>query len=289
MSKTGEVYVYAQEKELLSALLYDFDIGSPVVKTQHRDWLNTNAPRYFARDMKAIVVGLASRTGSDVLNMKLSRHRAMNVETIFRALAPASARPVMDLRVALGEEAAAIAGIKDGVEDERWRAVFLGIVDPHKVTFAEVLRDNMIRMSYKRRTHVTLIVGQEVGKLNPSGGEPGERAAQFGMQVAAGLGISGDQIQHEETAIMDQGDTVLRIAIKRRDTSGGGLYTIKYLDIDYQWGRLNGGDRTLVIKPSDDDLKLDRSLRDEVLPLSVAQMNRWLSEPYIAWDSLGRL
>jgi hypothetical protein len=169
MSSPGEIYVYAQEKELLSALLYNFEVNSAAVKTQHSNWLKANTPRYFARDMKSIVVGLASRTGNDDLNMKLSMHRATNVDTIFRALAPPNARPVMDLRLAFGEDAAAITGIKDGVEDRRWRAVFFAIMDPHKVPSPRCFKNDFAckKDPVKRRTHARLIVGQTLGGSIP--------------------------------------------------------------------------------------------------------------------------
>jgi hypothetical protein len=293
MSSPGEIYVYAQEKELLSALLYNFDVNSAAVKTDHSDWLKANTPRYFARDMRSIVVGLASRTGGNDLNRKLSLHRATNVDTIFRALAPPNARPVMDLRLAFGEDAAAITGSKDGVEDRRWRAVFFAIMDPHKVTLAEVLQNDFVckKDPVQRRTHAQLIVGQTLGGSIPM--DEHDRAAegwfQLGQDLAAKTGISGNQIREEKTALMDETNTILNITIKRTDV--GKMAIIKLLDVDYDWQPLNklqGDKRTLTIKPYDDELKQNPSMKDEILPLSVEQMNQWLNHPYNAWSDLHR-
>lgn len=127
MGGPGQIDVYTSDPEQLTALLYDFDVNFAHLKPEHVFWIRWMVMPYRTRTMKALIVGLTSRTGSEALNLRLSKRRADNVSSQLYLLDPAHL--VTETKVAHGEDAAGIAGLRDGVEDGRWRGVFLNLYD----------------------------------------------------------------------------------------------------------------------------------------------------------------
>jgi hypothetical protein len=113
----------------LTVLLYNFDVGAARLKPAHQQYLKTNLPQYLSLETTATIVGLASPTGPDGFNFDLSRWRAEAVQAFIQSFdTPGYFLPVTSLHV--GEEAARIAGLKDGAEDGRWRGVLLQVHKP---------------------------------------------------------------------------------------------------------------------------------------------------------------
>ncbi|MEO5860628.1 MAG: hypothetical protein ABIR33_16980 [Pyrinomonadaceae bacterium] len=126
MTSLGKIYEYGQAG-MTTAKLYNFQINKFDLKTEHKNWLiNAVAPR-LKNGGSISIVGLASRTGSDALNMKLSENRMRTVVNLLRQLVPNNFKVATEL--AVGERAAMLAGVKDGVEDEGWRGVVISAWD----------------------------------------------------------------------------------------------------------------------------------------------------------------
>lgn len=128
MVRQGQIDVHWNVPAQLQALLYDFDVDSDTVKLEHNHWIRANVMPYRTRTMTDVIIGLASRTGPNAHNMDLSKRRADNVSRQIYLLEPSLM--MTETNVAFGEEAARIAGVRDGVEDARWRGVLITLFDP---------------------------------------------------------------------------------------------------------------------------------------------------------------
>ncbi len=130
MAGPGRVHVFSQGKDYVTARLYNFEIEKHVLKPEHERWLKDNVLGLLNRGGSMWLAGLTSRTGSEDLNLPLSRARADSVTHYLRfqkvmALGPFRGKFHVTGDAALGETAARFAGVADGVEDENWRAVVL--------------------------------------------------------------------------------------------------------------------------------------------------------------------
>jgi hypothetical protein len=275
----------------LVALLYEFDVASPLLKPQHRDWLEKNMIPYLTPPQAVFIIGLASRTGPDGFNMTLSSSRAQNVEKALQDLAGANGRrlPNLRIRIALGEEAARIAGMADGVEDERYRAVLIGVGEAPPPT-PVVLTGRYLVNSVKRRTHVTLLLEQKTGKIIPM--DPMDRRAEnianASEKYARRFGILPDPITKEDSQIIREDWTVLKVTIKR--STIGSIAILEYLDVDYEWGpAAYASQRKFVEKVRDEWRRLDPKLKDTEEPMSADEMNEWLNHPFKAWLKTGNI
>lgn len=133
---------------LLVANLWNFKINDARPRGDHDLWLGQVAARFLTTQPAsgARLVGLASRSGSDLYNMKLSMARAENVGISLRLFSFAidflhDPGPVPRISVgAQGEQFARSVGAKDGTEDARWRSVLVTIVaDRTKTTPVKLL------------------------------------------------------------------------------------------------------------------------------------------------------
>jgi hypothetical protein len=121
---------------LLVANLFNFEINGDRTKPDHDLWLGSVATPLLADnpDAGARLIGLASRSGPDAYNMRLSLRRAKNVETslsLFLILHDLTNPPSPPPRVSVGaqgEHFAASLGVADGTEDARWRSVLVTIL-----------------------------------------------------------------------------------------------------------------------------------------------------------------
>src|SRR5262245_33863124 len=110
MRSRGKVYEYGQG-EVITAKLYNFGIGKFDIKPEHRDWLQAVVAPKLRSGGSMAIVGLASRTGSDAMNMKLSENRLHAAVDLLRKQVPNNFQVAIEL--AMGERAAWLAGVKD--------------------------------------------------------------------------------------------------------------------------------------------------------------------------------
>jgi hypothetical protein len=127
MSSPGKIYEYSQGPNGITAKLYNFEIGKFDIKTEHFNWLIAVVVPKLRNGGSISIVGLASRTGTDAFNMKLSENRLHAVLNWLRAAVPNGFQ--VGIEVAVGERAAWLAGVKDEVEQEGWRAVVVSVWD----------------------------------------------------------------------------------------------------------------------------------------------------------------
>jgi hypothetical protein len=112
----------------VTGLLFNFDIDSDVVKNEHLAWLERNVvPLLGIKDALFSLKGSASRSGKNDHNMDLSQRRVNNVK---KFLLSRGGRAEQLSAVFVGEEEAALAGKKDGGEDEEDRAVAVAVIVP---------------------------------------------------------------------------------------------------------------------------------------------------------------
>jgi hypothetical protein len=129
MSGPGKIRLFSDpdSQASLTVLLYNFDVDSPQLKPQHTQWLDAHIKSFLASGYYPQIVGLASRSGADAHNWSLSKARADNVEQYLQRFNPTNTVHWKAVTVAVGEEAARLLGIRDGIEDEHWRGVWLNI------------------------------------------------------------------------------------------------------------------------------------------------------------------
>jgi hypothetical protein len=269
-------------------LLHAFDVASPTVKPLHLDWLRKNIVPYLTpkrswepRD-RVFIIGLASRTGSEEFNRSLSRLRAQNVEKSLLEVGRASgtgwfhaaAHWCTDQMVALGEEAATFAGAPDGVEDERYRGVVIGVGE------TPVLKPIGPIKIVRRRSHVQLLSKHETGSVNKIFMDANDKRAENRANVSSSLlaVVSTDAIAHEDFKSLREDWTIIRITLKRTIVNPYNLDKTEWLDVDYEWGdgRYACVERKLAVRD-------DSGLKPKEMPLDVDQMNTWLNHPYRAW------
>jgi hypothetical protein len=116
----------------LTGLLFNFDVEGDAVKPEHERWLVANVIPLLACDQAVgSLQGMASRSGSASYNLQLSQRRVENVKKL---LAARGASPAKLNALWVGEEAAALAGTKDGIEEEEYRAVGIAVKLPPRPT-----------------------------------------------------------------------------------------------------------------------------------------------------------
>ena len=107
---------------MLKALLYNFDVDGDTVKAEHRLFLQSKVVPLLAGDLGHIwMQGSASRSGTNVYNMELSKKRVRNIAAILRGGGILDRQMQLD---AVGEEQA----VGHKLEDETDRAVALVVI-----------------------------------------------------------------------------------------------------------------------------------------------------------------
>lgn len=109
----------------LVASLYNFNIGSPILKPAHIQYLTARVLPRLSKGHTISVAGFASPTGQEYSNVSLSKARAASVVNYLQGLAPLN--PLSAYTMADGEKAARFAGIRRGVEDGLYRAVLISV------------------------------------------------------------------------------------------------------------------------------------------------------------------
>ncbi|MCI0462520.1 MAG: hypothetical protein L0Z62_36685 [Gemmataceae bacterium] len=122
---------------VIACHLFDFAIGSSILKADHEQWLSVVAAPYLNDNAAATfqLLGTASRSGSASFNQKLSERRLQAVLD-FLTKKPRNV-PIFKLvtSAAVGELLGERAGQRDGTEDPLLRAVtiLMFIVDARQV------------------------------------------------------------------------------------------------------------------------------------------------------------
>jgi hypothetical protein len=120
---TGPGKVEVISRSPLSVLFYNFDIGGDVVKVEHMSGLFQHIVPVLDAGGSATLVGMASRTGSEALNIGLAKGRAVKtLGALARIVGDTGKAAHAKLGVSEGSAAAARAGDKAGAENPKFRA-----------------------------------------------------------------------------------------------------------------------------------------------------------------------
>lgn len=264
----------------MTALLYNFDVNSPVLKPEHVIWIRqTLFPWTTVRDVSVLVVGLTSRTGTDALNMKLSEARAGAVS---RELFLMSPKMPVETKVFLGERAAALVGMDDNVESERWRAVWIQVAD------ARVPVQLPQPRFVQRRTAVTLLLKEEQKNFGGQS-EPGERAYQAAQAFRRARGWNNGEVG-DKKQLVDESFILTGITLEKSSRSDGipivSTYETEYLHIRYEWGPWDGKSSRWVTFTRKKWMQAKGPPKDQVTTVNPVVGEDWLTRPMWAYQNI---
>jgi len=273
MAKSGKITEYLKTKDHVAALLHNFDVNSSQLKVEHSNWLKTVAKPYLAMSSATSwVVGLASTTGTFSWNQMLAQARATSARKVMTGLSPLCR--VSDAEVAAGEAAARILGVADGVEDGRWRAVYVAIGLKAKVKIVPPPPPPPKPVMVNRRSYVRYILSFESG-ADEMGDRNDRRAAKIANSSSEFIRSCMEVSPSEEIEVsVDQNWTVTRIFIGvTENTSGSGIFksTVKQLEVEFVWGPV-----TTERWIQRNGFKPD--------PLGDEEMNAWLAKPWSTYQ-----
>jgi hypothetical protein len=272
----------------LQALLYNFDINSAVLKVEHRNWITHTigvhpppSPGVDVTPQRTIhmtwgLVGLASRSGSDSLNWQLAKRRAEVVSQAIWLLDPGLLPD--EIKFGVGEEAAWLAGLKDGLEDERWRSVFVRLYDPTKIRIYGPVQRPPVPM--ERRSYAKFLLKDKPGKSIPM--DPQDQRAEKIFQASrqATQYLWDVAPMDEKTISVPDTWTVIQVEYWTTSSKGGG-WQFEYLEVNYTWNPLPpGGSRKLVCRTPGDFKTKD---------MSPDEMRLWLKSPLMAYRKSGAI
>ena len=124
MPGPGQVDVKGQSP--LSVLLYNFEVGSNTVKSEHMRALLQKVVPLLDGGGSVTIVGMASYTGHEKVNVDLSKRRAQaTLNTLSRTVADTGKSAKVKVGVSRGWANAAASGEKYGTEDSRFRSVLV--------------------------------------------------------------------------------------------------------------------------------------------------------------------
>jgi hypothetical protein len=263
----------------MSALLYNFENSSDL-KPEHLTWIRTTLhPWTTIRDIGMLVVGLTSRTGSDALNMKLSKARA---DAVSRELFLLSRSMPIETTTWVGEKAAAIVGVQDDVEDQRWRAVWVNIGDTR--TPVQLPQPTFV----ERRTAVTILLKEEQKNFGGTG-EPGEKSYQASQSIRRATGMT-DGILGETKKQIDERFVLTGIEIERSNSSHGipvvSTYEIEYLHVRYEWGPWDTRSPRNIKFTYKKLMQPDGPPKDSVRTIDPHNAEEWLKRPLWAYNNI---
>ena len=278
MAGPGHIFVFEQNPSMIRARLSNFDLSQARLKPEHEHWLTQHALGFLHRGGSLRVIGLASRNGDPGFNLRLSRRRADAVVHFLRAREHKSFK--VALNEALGEEAARIARLPNGNDDERWRSVILSVWDrpepPPPPPPAPVAPPQMV----ERPVYVRIVVRDEVrSPMMDEHDRVGEVMSNLGNTAAQNLGLAQRVIAHRTARIPDnQQLQEIRLSRSRENVGAGGFFRaeirMEYCDITYVWGHV-GGQIRLV------DQFDPQSSTTRMIARSAAQL--WLERPATAF------
>lgn len=249
MSK-GKIFVYKDYYPAdfsLVGRLFNFDVNKAELKKEHQEWLLKEVQTSLMtgampRPATIGIIGMASRTYKAEYNLNLSKSRAESVLKFLRSLG-SRVKFNVEIDVGVGETAAAMAGQKDDVEDEYWRAVTLLIwrqsspppppnwtkrpLPPLPTTFVQ-----------RRSTAIFLAEYQVNDRLSEDAPGAGAAAgASMAIKHYRNLQAGGYHFREETRKVSDKAKVVL-IVIKRGTASSDFIATsteMKYAFVRYEY------------------------------------------------------
>jgi hypothetical protein len=279
MTGPGRVLVYRHTPTALDALLYNFEVGSSVLKAEHVNWIMTQLTPYVRnRQFALTAVGLASRTGNDASNMVLSKNRALTTLRQINFFNPGRMSDVTDVYV--GERAAALLGFQDRAEDERFRGVYvIAQLDPVRAPHVRPPRKFIAR-----RTSALVLVKEAM--RTDEGFQDGSTGYRAGKLLAKTLlPDTFNGILKEEKQDVDENFAVLRITVDAKEDSygiSGATLDMKTFTVTYEWGPwvrgLPGSPYAkLLFKAS--DYALAHGSHDEIVDIDALTAIGWERNP----------
>jgi hypothetical protein len=280
--RPGKIQIFLATSYELQALLYNFDIKSSELKPEHRNWITrtisvhpppspgVNVTPQRTINMAWALVGLASRTGSDALNWRLAKRRAEAVSTAIWLLNPGLLPD--EIKFGVGEEAARLAGLKDGLEDERWRSVFVRLYDPTKVMIYTVASRPPVSMD--RPSFRSYMLKDKPGKMIPMDSQD-KRAEAFFQASREVTQYVWEPVPMEEKTISVPDNWTITQVEYWTTSSTGGLWESEYLDVKYTWDLLPSGAQRKLLRKTPGNLKTS--------DMSANEATSWLEKPLMTY------
>jgi hypothetical protein len=129
MVRPGRIVEFNHVAGTIVARLFNFDIAQDRLKLEHRIWLSKNVVGLLRNGGSLWIMGLTSTTGQESFNTPLSQRRAESVVAFLRGELSKNFPFKLDAIAGMGEMPARIAGLRNNIEDENWRAVVVGVWD----------------------------------------------------------------------------------------------------------------------------------------------------------------
>lgn len=266
MASPGQIHVFSEGKDFVTALLFNFDIDQDFLKPEHQNWLRGKVVDIIKQGGSLWLAGITSRSGPDDWNQSLSRRRADALTNFLRIQ---TLWPFRGFKVAWdaawGESFAKYAGVKDDTEDEFYRGVLLSAwtqptpPPPPKPPAPKPIKIDPVYVW--RHTRQTFFLDDKVEDL-PMGGED-RRAEAIARAVRAATQASFD-VSPVDVALgrFDQLWTMNEVKVTRRSDTAKALakYTSTWLDFEYTWGpdkgkrvrSVNGGYKEITPDEAED-------------------------------------
>lgn len=213
--------------------LANFDIGSAHIKPQHSSHLQSIVAPVLRSGGSVRLIGLASRTATNQFNLQLSNERANAVLACLRTAAGPTFAVASS--VGQGEEAAAVAGIADGVEHPNWRAVIVRYWDrPVPPPPPERHIQSPVRLITRITQYNVPIPQRSTGTHD---GQLGNMLGELAFQVLR----PETGVWPSDTILVPENYTIHQIRITRKEQSTpsgmfGTAESSSYFSIRFHWG-----------------------------------------------------
>ena len=277
MPGPGKIDVQRMGLGGLSALLYNFDVGRSVLKPEHLQWITgVLLPWSAPPGLKTLLIGMTSTTGSEALNWALSKARTDAVSwELFRLTR--KTRVAAEMRS--GKTAARLAGLGDGIEHERWRAVFVNVSDNTGPWPGPDSR--MIRLISRPLSRTYLIKSG----MKMEDDEPGAKAAKAARGVMRELW--GPPLQRSEDIEVDTRFVLTDIRVDDSSDAYGPLplvadYEMTTMKFTFTWDKFeNRSPRGVKLWSMHIFSKQRPTMAYRFIPFTLA--HRFLDDPYFAY------
>lgn len=263
-----EVKVLWDRPDTLGVNLTHFVVGGHLLRADHLKFLQNEVGPRLRSGGSVTLVGLASRTGSAATNKALSERRTNSVLQRLRIEGGAAFK--VNNASGSGEEAARLAGQRDGTEDPGWRAVMLiwwKNPDPPPVAPPPEPPPMVQRWGAKSVT---------MPESSASANEPGHNRAQQGQLLRHILFPStiDNRVKNEGAPVYVPEDSVLTaIRFKLRQANGMNWY-----DVDFTWSPRTASSSTDLVPVYSGGSVEDRLTQSVALEV-YAHPGHWVLKP----------
>jgi hypothetical protein len=286
MEGPGKIQAFEVQTDTLELLLYNFDISQTLLKPEHVEWLKYAVVPYLKRGGSLTIIGLASRTGSDESNKRLSQRRIDSVINFLRRQSPNNF--AVRAQMAMGEGAAEFAGARDNSEDEKWRGVFLAVwvrskpPPPRPPTQQSAPAPLMV----ERRVYANFLwmFTQRGGTTGDPRSAPAiaDAIARNSFAKAGGQYMSDKKMKVPASHVPRE---IMLFPGQQTFNAGIAKSTMLYAEVYYSWGkRRSGRPYCLLID------YMDRQLRPDSDPIiwlmTEAQADNWVRNPFEARNEM---